>query len=66
MIALHRYDILTEEQTRFYIAETALAIWSVHQLNYVHRDLKPVRTTKAETHRSADPGGVGAGVRLEQ
>ncbi len=34
-----RYDILTEEQTRFYIAETALAIWSVHQLNYVHRDL---------------------------
>lgn len=26
---------------RFYIAETALAIFSVHELNYVHRDLKP-------------------------
>jgi len=41
MTILMKYDILTEEQTRFYIAETALAIWSVHQLNYVHRDLKP-------------------------
>lgn len=39
MTILMKYDILTEEQTRFYIAETALAIWSVHQLNYVHRDL---------------------------
>jgi len=25
----------------FYIAETAIAIASVHELNYVHRDLKP-------------------------
>lgn len=41
MTILMKYDILSEEQTRFYIAETALAIWSVHQLNYVHRDLKP-------------------------
>jgi serine/threonine protein kinase len=39
MTILMKYDILSEEQTRFYIAETALAIWSVHQLNYVHRDL---------------------------
>jgi len=41
MTILMKYDILSEEQTRFYVAETALAIWSVHQLNYVHRDLKP-------------------------
>lgn len=41
MTILMKYDILTEDQTRFYIAETALAINSVHQLNYVHRDLKP-------------------------
>lgn len=41
MTILMKYDILTEAQTRFYIAETALAIASVHRLNYVHRDLKP-------------------------
>jgi len=41
MTILMKYDILTEEQTRFYIGETALAIQSVHLLNYVHRDLKP-------------------------
>jgi serine/threonine kinase 38 len=41
MTILMKYDILTEEQTRFYVAETALAIVSVHALNYVHRDLKP-------------------------
>jgi serine/threonine kinase 38 len=41
MTILMKYDILTEEQTRFYIAETACAIVSVHALNYVHRDLKP-------------------------
>lgn len=37
MTILMKYDILTDEQTRFYIAETALAIESVHQLNYIHR-----------------------------
>lgn len=41
MTVLMKYDILTEDQTRFYIAETALAINSVHIINYVHRDLKP-------------------------
>jgi len=41
MTVLMKYDILGEDITRFYIAETAVAIWSVHQLNYVHRDLKP-------------------------
>jgi serine/threonine protein kinase len=37
MTILMKYDILTEEQTRFFIAETALAVKSVHDLNYVHR-----------------------------
>lgn len=34
-------DRLSEEMTRFYIAEMILAIDSVHKLNYVHRDIKP-------------------------
>lgn len=41
MNILITYDILTNEQVRFYIAETALAIADVHRLNYIHRDLKP-------------------------
>lgn len=41
MTILMRHEQLDEKQTQFYIAETALAIQSVHQLNYVHRDLKP-------------------------
>eukprot|EP00457_Paulinella_chromatophora_P004146 gb/GEZN01004156.1/.p1 GENE.gb/GEZN01004156.1/~~gb/GEZN01004156.1/.p1 ORF type:complete len:475 (+),score=93.89 gb/GEZN01004156.1/:165-1589(+) len=41
MTVLMDRDILSEDTTRFYIAEIALAILSVHRLNYVHRDLKP-------------------------
>jgi len=36
-----REDILTENQTKFYIAELAAAINAVHELDFVHRDLKP-------------------------
>lgn len=41
MTLLIKKDILTEEESRFYIAETILAIETVHNLNYIHRDLKP-------------------------
>lgn len=41
MTVLMDKDILSEDATRFYIAEIAMAILSVHRLNYVHRDLKP-------------------------
>lgn len=34
-------DRLSEEMARFYLAEMVLAINSIHQLNYVHRDIKP-------------------------
>lgn len=34
-------ETFTEEETRFYIAELVLAVNSIHQLEYVHRDLKP-------------------------
>ncbi|KAK7079886.1 hypothetical protein SK128_013347, partial [Halocaridina rubra] len=34
-------DRLPEDMARFYIAEMILAIDSIHQLRYVHRDIKP-------------------------
>ncbi|XP_077861643.1 serine/threonine-protein kinase MRCK beta [Saccoglossus kowalevskii] len=34
-------DRLPEDMARFYVAEMILAIDSVHQLRYVHRDVKP-------------------------
>ena len=41
MTLLIEKDILSEEMSRFYIAETIIAIESIHNLNYIHRDLKP-------------------------
>lgn len=41
MTLLMRKDILTETESRFYIAETIEAVASVHSLGYIHRDLKP-------------------------
>ncbi|KAI7882829.1 kinase-like protein [Lichtheimia hyalospora FSU 10163] len=32
---------LSEKEARFYIAETILAVDSLHQLGYLHRDIKP-------------------------
>mmetsp|Transcript_23916 Transcript_23916/g.28937 ORF Transcript_23916/g.28937 Transcript_23916/m.28937 type:complete len:515 (-) Transcript_23916:172-1716(-) len=41
MTLLMRKDTLTEDETRFYIAQTVLAIESIHKHNYIHRDIKP-------------------------
>uniref|UniRef100_A0A8C5KX80 non-specific serine/threonine protein kinase n=1 Tax=Jaculus jaculus TaxID=51337 RepID=A0A8C5KX80_JACJA len=40
MTLLMKKDTLTEEETQFYIAETVLAIDSIHQLGFIHRDIK--------------------------
>lgn len=37
MTMLIKYDTFTEEQTKFYIAETVLAIESIHKMGYIHR-----------------------------
>ncbi|CAG9315864.1 unnamed protein product [Blepharisma stoltei] len=41
MNLLIKKNILTEAESRFYIAEIILAVDSVHKMNYIHRDLKP-------------------------
>ncbi|CAL9223750.1 unnamed protein product [Arabidopsis halleri] len=41
MTLLMRKDTLTEEEAKFYVAETVLAIESIHRHNYIHRDIKP-------------------------
>ncbi|RCV16993.1 hypothetical protein SETIT_3G183200v2 [Setaria italica] len=38
MTLLMRKDTLTEDEARFYIAETVLAIESIHKHNYIHRN----------------------------
>lgn len=41
MTLLMKKDTMTEEQTQFYVAETVLAIDSIHKLGFIHRDVKP-------------------------
>ncbi|PNY15956.1 serine/threonine-protein kinase CBK1-like protein [Trifolium pratense] len=41
MTLLMREETLTESVARFYIAQTVLAIESIHKHNYIHRDIKP-------------------------
>jgi serine/threonine kinase 38 len=37
MTLLMRKDTLTEEEARFYVGETVLAIEAIHKHNYIHR-----------------------------
>lgn len=41
MTMLIKYDTFSEDVTRFYIAECVLAIEAVHNLGFIHRDIKP-------------------------
>lgn len=41
MTLLMRKDTLSEDVARFYIAQSVLAIESIHKHNYIHRDIKP-------------------------
>jgi serine/threonine kinase 38 len=41
MSLLIKKDILTEDESRFYIGQLVLAIEVIHKLNCIHRDLKP-------------------------
>ncbi|CAH1785922.1 unnamed protein product [Owenia fusiformis] len=41
MTLLMKKDTLSEEATQFYVAESILAIDSIHRLGFIHRDIKP-------------------------
>ncbi|KAL0311852.1 UNVERIFIED_CONTAM: putative serine/threonine-protein kinase ndrA [Sesamum radiatum] len=41
MTLLMREDTLSESVAKFYIAQSVLAIESIHKHNYIHRDIKP-------------------------
>ncbi|KAL1921785.1 uncharacterized protein VTP21DRAFT_10427 [Calcarisporiella thermophila] len=41
MTMLIKYDIFSEDVTRFYMAECVLAIETIHKLGFIHRDVKP-------------------------
>lgn len=41
MNLLIKYDTFSEDWARFFIAETVLAVESIHRLDYIHRDIKP-------------------------
>ncbi|ORX38172.1 putative serine/threonine-protein kinase orb6 [Kockovaella imperatae] len=41
MTMLIKYDTFSEDVTKFYMAEAILAIEAVHNLGFIHRDIKP-------------------------
>ncbi|KAI5293771.1 Serine/threonine-protein kinase [Ascosphaera acerosa] len=41
MTMLIKYEIFSEDITRFYMAELVMALEAVHKLGFLHRDIKP-------------------------
>lgn len=46
MTMLIKYEIFSEDITRFYMAELVLAIEAVHKLGFIHRSVKDAQQSK--------------------
>ena len=55
MALLMKKDILSEDDTRFYMAETARALSDLHRLGFMHRALSPTTCSSTPTATSSSP-----------
>jgi protein-serine/threonine kinase len=61
MTMLMKYDVFSEDVTRFYMAECILAIEAVHELGYIHRCVNTFTwfiMPIDQTHRDIKPDNV--------
>ena len=64
MTLLMKKDTLTEEETQFYISETVLAIDAIHQLGFIHWDIKPdILLLDAKGHVKLSDFGLCTGLK---
>ena len=58
-------DIFTEVETRFYIGELIVAIEEMHNMHYIHRDIKPDNILiSAEGHLKLTDFGLSKEVKF--